>query len=148
MRKILAWFLTISIVVFSFGVQPASAAGVALGPNGLVYGFNAPTNAQEVEDYISGLNLDLSQDRQLVVVSGTHGTATGAPDKSVGCAEIDFLKEDYKLFHVNNTSYVQVVNYHNIKEWNDFLNKHSNDYIVLAWCNSAYWKGAPFHLSK
>ncbi len=128
------------------GSGSASASGVALTSNKLVHGFDSITNGNQVAAYIAGLRLQLSPDRQLVVVSGTHGICpTGEPDKSQGCNEIRFLKEDYQLFHVNDARYVQVVDYHSLPRWAEFLNQHSNDYVVLAWCFSACWKGAPFY---
>lgn len=143
MKSAASLLLTLAV---TFAAQSLNASGLALDGNNLVHAFDSRTSKQQVETYITNLHLILSQERQLVVVSGTHGICpTGNPDKSQGCAEFNFLKEDYDLFHVVNSSYIQVVNYHNIKNWADFLNQHSNGYVVLAWCYSACWKEAPFY---
>jgi hypothetical protein len=141
-KKYLAVVFFVVLWMFIFGSESVNASGLALGKNNLIHGFDSITNAKQVETYITNLQLHLNQDRQLIVVSGTHGLCTtGAPDKSQGCGAISFRKEDYQLFDINDTSYVQVVDYHGITNWADFRNKHSNDYIVLAWCYSACWKG-------
>lgn len=138
--------LLVVLWLLGFWSELANASGIALDKNKLVHGFDSMTDKNQVEAYIKSLKLNLSQGRQLIVVSGTHGICpTGAPDKSQGCADINFLKEDYALFGVIQTSYIQVVNYHDIKNWSAFINQHSNDYIVLAWCYSACSKLAPFY---
>jgi hypothetical protein len=144
-RKNASVLCLLTFLTLVAGNNVANATGVSLTP--LVHGFDSPTDAGEVSTYIAGLNLQLTGDRQLVIVSGTHGICpTGAPDKSAGCRALQFVKEDYRNFHVNDAKYVQAVDFHSIKLWSDFMNKHSNDYIILAWCCSACWKGAPHYI--
>lgn len=145
MMKLLLSLCLVICLVLSVTPNKAYASGLALDKNRLVHGFDSITNHNQVVRYIDSLGLALSQDRQLAVVSGTHGICpNGQPDKSQGCREISFRKEDFALFQRYGT-YVQVVDYHNIRNWADFVNQHSNDYLVLAWCYSACWKGTPFY---
>lgn len=146
--KIMKLLLNLCLVIclaLSINPSKAYASGLALDSHSLVHGFDSITSHTQVVNYINGLGLALAQERQLIVVSGTHGICpTGAPDKSQGCREIQFLRQDFALFQQYGT-YVQVVDYHNINNWADFRNQHSNDYLVLAWCYSACWSGAPFY---
>lgn len=75
--------LLIFLALFA-GNNVANAAGVDL--TAFVRGFDSPTDAVEVSNYIRDQHFQLSPDRQLIIVSGTHGICPiGAPDKIAGC---------------------------------------------------------------